>query len=229
MMFVVLGVVTTIIVAWLCALFSSPTVNLDLSRGYDVRRTSGEEPRWYFMRVDGLGSTDFAASAPHFAEGSEAFAVDESLIPRWSLIHDRTAGDVVNGVNGWPRGQVEMARGWPLRAMRTHRAAKHARGFDWMCILTPETAGPWRNGVLIQRWSPQGFDLWSAGGRVLPLEPLAAGFAVDTALYAVAWWMLLALPLSVRRTIRQRGGRCPACGYNLAAGGQTVCPECGEC
>jgi hypothetical protein len=223
-----LGATTTIAIAWLCALFSSPIENVDLTRGYDVRRSATAEPRWYFMRVDSFGSTDFAASAPLYeANGGDEFPIDESRIPSWSLIHSRPASMVVNGENGWPRGQVEMARGWPLRALRTHRDAKHSRGFDWMCILTPETTGPWRGGVQFQWWPPRGFDVWSAGGRVLPLEPLPVGFAVNTALFALAWWVVVAAPSRLRRSIRIRRGLCAGCGYNLAAGGQTVCPECG--
>jgi hypothetical protein len=65
--------------------------------------------------------------------------------------------------------------------------------------------------------------------RLLPLLPLWPGFAINTIFYAAMLWLLWVAPGKIRRFIRIRGHRCPACGYQIAPGGGIgpVCSECG--
>ena len=51
------------------------------------------------------------------------------------------------------------------------------------------------------------------------------GFAVDTAFWGGAAFVVWSVPGFVRRGVRRRRGRCVRCGYELAGG--DVCPECG--
>ena len=61
--------------------------------------------------------------------------------------------------------------------------------------------------------------------RMLPLRPLWPGFAVNTLFYTGVLWMLSCGPFALRRMIRKRRGRCPACAYPI--GTSEVCTECG--
>jgi hypothetical protein len=67
----------------------------------------------------------------------------------------------------------------------------------------------------------------------LPLAPLWPGFAINTIFYAAMLWLLWFAASKVRRFIivrgRIQGHRCPACGYQIAPGGDIgpVCSECG--
>jgi hypothetical protein len=65
--------------------------------------------------------------------------------------------------------------------------------------------------------------------RVLPLRPLWPGFAINTIFYAALLWVLWIAPGKIRRFIRIRRHRCPACGYQIdsAPGIGPVCSECG--
>jgi hypothetical protein len=63
--------------------------------------------------------------------------------------------------------------------------------------------------------------------RVLPLRPLWFGLTANTALYAAAVWLAVPGPILLRRTLRRRRGRCPACGYILRHVEHHACPECG--
>jgi hypothetical protein len=65
--------------------------------------------------------------------------------------------------------------------------------------------------------------------RQVPLRPLWPGFAINTIFYAAMLWLLWIAPGKIRRFIRIRGHRCPACGYQIAPGGGIgpVCSECG--
>jgi hypothetical protein len=64
--------------------------------------------------------------------------------------------------------------------------------------------------------------------RALPLRPLWPGFAMNTLLAAVAWWLVFWAVSSARRGWRRRRGRCLQCGYPRQGLAQlAACPECG--
>ena len=57
-------------------------------------------------------------------------------------------------------------------------------------------------------------------------RPLWPGFAVNTIFYATFLWLLICGPFALRRFIRMKRGRCPACAY--PRGESNVCSECGK-
>ena len=67
------------------------------------------------------------------------------------------------------------------------------------------------------------------GYNCLPVVPLWPGFAINTIFYAAILWLLWIAPGRIRRIVRVRGHRCPACGFiiapNTCANG--LCSECG--
>lgn len=97
---------------------------------------------------------------------------------------------------------------------------------DLGCIPTGLTRGPTRSEPV-----------------KLPILPIWHGLVVNTVSYAAALWILLSIPLLLRRQIRRLRGRCPKCGYDLrgapapgpapapgsapAPERQSGCPECG--
>ena len=64
--------------------------------------------------------------------------------------------------------------------------------------------------------------------RAVPLRPIWSGFAVNTLFYATLLWLLICGPFALRRVVRQRRGRCVACGYDLGHADHDACPECGS-
>ena len=62
--------------------------------------------------------------------------------------------------------------------------------------------------------------------QAVPLNPAWPGFAVNTVFYAAVLWLLIPGPFALRRFIRVRRGRCPACAYPM--GESAVCSECGK-
>lgn len=102
--------------------------------------------------------------------------------------------------------------GWPMRAMASEAWVPRANlPVEYRCNI----------------------HLYDApnGPVLVPLRPIPVGFAVDTIVYAAAWFCVLNLrvlrPSWWREGSRLRGGRCPSCGYDLGwnlAGG---CNECG--
>jgi len=61
--------------------------------------------------------------------------------------------------------------------------------------------------------------------RVLPLRPIWPGFAINSLFYAAVLLAMFFAPFALRRMIRRRRGRCPACAYPV--GTSAVCTECG--
>ncbi len=124
------------------------------------------------------------------------------------------------GREPWPDwGQhalVEVhAYGWPMASLAALSRMSSTSDRTWSGIL-PIPSLP---GTL---------------GRVpgLPLHVLVRGFALDTALYATAWYLLLSTPLPLyragRRRFRVSRGMCPACAYDLKGSPSGPCPECGR-
>ncbi|MFO0872999.1 MAG: hypothetical protein U0575_03385 [Phycisphaerales bacterium] len=101
--------------------------------------------------------------------------------------------------------------GWPMRAMASEAwvPSSGPLEFRWNWHLTDRPEGP----VLI------------------PLRPIAIGFAVDTVAFATAWFALLSLPVHRpgwwREGWRLRTGRCPECGHDLKWDLKAGCSECG--
>jgi hypothetical protein len=62
--------------------------------------------------------------------------------------------------------------------------------------------------------------------ELLPLRPIAVGFAANTLLYGCAAYMLLLVP-TLRTHLRRRRNLCPSCGYSREGLGEGACPECG--
>ena len=63
--------------------------------------------------------------------------------------------------------------------------------------------------------------------KLLPLDPVWPGFAINIISYAVTLWLLALGPFTTRRMIRRKRGHCIRCGYDLRGAEHEVCPECG--
>lgn len=125
-------------------------------------------------------------------------------------------GDIPAGtIAFWP---WETQAGWPMRSMRCW----HENLVGVPSSRSMATSGP----VTIQRGILVGSPTPPQLARALPLQPMWAGFLVNTLFYAV--WLGLLLPgaIRLRRWNRLRRKLCPACAYPI--GVNPVCTECGH-
>ena len=111
-------------------------------------------------------------------------------------------------------GQSVFQLGWPLRAIEYEARVVQRHAMAAKIESVGEVG-------YVPTW------LVSPAHRLrrLPIRPVWLGLAVDTLLYAVLLWLLLAAPGALRRYLRARRGRCPVCAY--PTGASEVCTEGG--
>jgi hypothetical protein len=115
-----------------------------------------------------------------------------------------------------------LEAGFPFRALRRIvRQVEHAG----ISLSRPDQAesSTWKEGII---WPDQLEWLNCQFVRVMPGTPIWPGFAINTIFYAAILWLLWIAPGKIRRFIRVRRHRCPACAYPV--GTSPVCTECGH-
>jgi len=152
------------------------------------------------------------------------------------------AGATLNVAVAWAHEVVEHER---------FRRVLRASADGWSSVHPSPPDSAWRDIIEIDPWVRRGIPAASIGyylwdnatpfadrwtlhfgdprlGRsyTLPLRPLWPGFAINTLFYAGVLWVLFCGPFALRRMIRRRRGRCPACAYPI--GQSPVCTECGR-
>jgi len=142
--------------------------------------------------------------------------------------------------NGGPRvGPVDGGEPWMdyLTAIDEGESRGIVYVFGWpaRCLWGGFTGSPdaWMDSHLVS--THRAILLWSdlypgtpQLARVIPWAPHWPGLALNTALFAPAWFVLMLLvlgPVRLRSAHRLARGRCPRCNYPL--GGAERCPECG--
>lgn len=209
-LFLALGALLNVIVAWGCAL------SIDVFEGLKIEQGSAITPEgtWYVYRYQRRGAVWFDSTHTQGGELPEGAsgAPPATLVHGWSGFATPTPSAIVDMRTG-------DARGWPALSLwyEVRRQSYMTEG-GWLeqgvrgGIETP--LAPWTLG---NRSFP----------RVMPLRPIWTGCAANTALYGVVLWLVVRGPRTVRRYDRRRRGRCLSCGYDLGHVKHDVCPECG--
>ncbi len=204
--FLLLGAIVNVAVAWGCAIFSEVSPAWPRSERFIdgwMRPRLAVPPRGsahYWGTVDrGFGRTRLSLELR-----------DESMAPRtvrisFLFIH----------ADGWPARALvgESMSGEHFAPRRLRHAAQIPA---WLVRDGGQT-----------RYPPS---------HVLPLRPIWLGFAFNTIFYAAILWLLAFAPFTARRRlrrerghIRRKRGHCIKCGYDLrgSSRGEGVCSECG--
>ncbi|MCH8259450.1 MAG: hypothetical protein IIC46_04515 [Planctomycetes bacterium] len=112
----------------------------------------------------------------------------------------------------------EAACGFPAKSIAYGYTLDHGRGTYRFhdCVRTP-----WQARTV----------MFGRTGNYLPYRVLLLGFAINTIFYGAILWSLTLGPITARRMIRRKRGRCIKCAYDLrgTSGGDSEggCPECG--
>ncbi len=223
--FLLLGAVVNVAVAWGCATWSA----LKLVSRPLVERPTDADQRWWQQVVPARASP--RANAVWRSRG---FGCDSLLIlgdrSGEAVIREDPSGQVIFGtsVNATLDRVTLVRSGWPWRS---------GAGERWdlgISLLTPfpmlgHKVTTWRDADL--QTSAVSFDrpTWLGGSsfRLLPLRPVWPGFAINSIFYGAILWPLIGGPFVLRRHIRRKRGLCVTCGYDLRHADHAACPECG--
>ena len=234
---VLLGVVTTVAVAWASAVWvpvqnASGVIGIDgkhlqpwlieLKRATARRTIWFEKGRiWAYPQTGPPGGIDAAVSSWSFAIRSgrnPKFKYGEVRVPETL----RPLIDQPKPYTHW--GGAEDARGWPLAAL----------GCRVLGSTNPKARSVWvgHHAIFLepprgQRMPPRSWPNNLATVRALPMAPLWGGFLADSALYSLLWWAALVAGPAVLGRLRTPAGHCPRCRYDLAGNPEGGCPECG--
>jgi hypothetical protein len=210
LVFLLLGAIVNVAVAWGCALFSPLRSVADR-----IADASASEGIWW----------------------KNTFANNSNAYPAAVLRHSSVGLDSITMLgNGKSKGFRDsrfekvwrVAGGWPSRGLSGERFEQDVT-LD--AILAPTCAlnsgtHAWAVSVdYSKRFRPGAY-------RILPLRPLWPGFAINTIFYAAVLWVIFAIPGTVKRLRRRAKGCCIHCGYDLrgqsGSSGEQRCPECGK-
>lgn len=242
-----LGAVTTVVVAWACALAAPSTAAWYTT--LNINEHGAQPARWLNVQQDQRGGRQLLQLRIQYAIGptNEDWrmtpglrrdiedAMDSYPEARGGsseAMRDLYAAGGGMGPSGWPR--------WPgwlpgIPDVPGGLATFSGRAAGWPLPALRSTAVSMDPG-LPARWS-WSWRLLTADHYqspadpqmgAVPLAPIPLNFLADSLLFGGAWWLMMLGPRDVQRWRRRRGGCCEACGYSLA-GLPAVgsCPECG--
>lgn len=197
-----LGAVVSVLVAWACAVWSPAG---DESRVSDASRLS-----WVVAPPSGW------PDRPAYELCSGGLGVSE----RWQQDQSIYVGDSdALRVNE----QATLAAGWPFRCVVAHQHRVNLKDYDVFGLRLFGHAPSIAEGVPL----PSGIaTMYTCVGRVLPVEPLWMGLALDAGVWGGALLLLCCIYGKLRHVCRRLRRRCAGCGYPCQAGASR-CPECG--
>jgi hypothetical protein len=192
-------------VAWAGVIFSSPQIGTT-KEGWEDNRVNDREGFWYASASSSILITSVYVHHVSLSMFESSGIAPRSLLPPW-VSEYATPRPGAGGRNGDEDLRFALASGWPSRSLWYEQHRDPA----------------------IQGWKTLGGHEFRPATRdrysILPLCPLWPGFAVNTLFYAGVLWVMSCGPFVLRRMIRRRHGRCPACAYPI--GQSPVCTECG--
>ncbi len=226
-----LGVVTTVAVAWTCVIAGAHQIalpwvthgaggifdtqtNVDSSVQTEVGRCPGHYRAW---RGSLLPNMLYVPMEP-----SEY----ETIVPGWAHF----AGTALTPEDAaWfgseavtPRRQMEMGAGWPMLALS---------GFSKSIWVTNEAGRQEIDNNIGLFKGPSWLRPHSWIVVYLPYRPIWLGFMADSLVWGIPWlavYLFAWIGFTRRKRMRMKRGQCLACGYSLVGNTTGKCPECGE-
>jgi hypothetical protein len=201
--FLLLGAVVNVAVAWGCSLMAARSVRESL---YFVSTDRSPSPYWACSgRVDhfwGGSRFDIWLQYDHMG-GSDPEQRFEEWLPAWTYFCAP-----VDQYDEWGMRTVQDC-GWPALAVW---GGIDADGQSFAAFHWPSTPARRMREI--------------TSVTMLPLYPIWFGFAANTLFYAMILRLIFTPSFALRRHLRRRRNLCPHCAYPI--GTNDVCTECGK-
>ena len=220
-LFLILGAVVNIVVAWWLALA------IDIHKGSFTSNYRKIDPAessvrgiLFVARFSEPGAVcliSYVGRPRHGPYESVLGGIPEELVDDWARrqMLPWILGDALWPAQATDRRELD-ARGWPLLSFWCVSAKR--RTFS---VVQAEGGIP-----LPERWVREHDRRWMRI-TTLPYRPIYFGLTFNTIFYATLLWLLTLAPFTARRMIRRKRGRCIKCGYDLRGTEHEKCPECG--
>ncbi len=216
--FLLLGAIVNVAVAWGCAAFISLAMTNYKGQGFSAADT----PCWMVWRFEGRGATTVIHQEVNAATFA-SYLSNNSINPTLAFSGMRAPPSAETAIS--TRVWIADARGWPMKSMWCEYSSYQFRVNMGPRGTRRPPSGEIHGGIWLS--NTESTELFVATlRRTLPCRPIWPGFAINTILFAAILWLCFAAPGIVRRCIRIKRGQCPACGYPI--GTSEVCTECGE-
>lgn len=221
----VLGAVTTVVVAWGFAV----TTNLMASThepgflGYATQKFHDEYGQMVIAN-EGAGTVLVFSSverldgvAFHYEEATIRLEDGEqqlTTVPAWALPARCLPAEGHSAALGYA-----IAHGFPAPALAAYF---HDPANDWKYNSggSFEVAGM---SAIVVGEAPNNLS----PPRSLPIRPIFPGFLIDSVFFGAIWAVIVFGLAVARRATRRKRGRCPSCGYDIRGLPEPRCPECG--
>ena len=226
-----LGLVTTIAVAWCLTLvvplypssitrWPAPGATYTVAPGPVMPQRACRALNVGHLHV--FGSDQYTSMAAFFtgfppAPEQPTSTPSSIYVPAWSRDALYIPPQPETGPDNDPLLRSIRCAGWPMRSLWHEIEPSAPRSVSGGALVVQLPV--WLNRRAETAGEP----------AVLPLRPIWPGLALDSLLFAAAWWLLLGGIAATRRTLRARRNQCPRCGYSRTGlAPVTPCPECGQ-
>jgi len=208
----VAGAIANTMVIWLTVYLEYPAPtreNWGSDRSFGPSHPG--ERRWIVDMTNMFFRTTVATrdQATYPVEVSDVFTDKLVSVPSWSFAHTVQLTELQNTPSC-----LEEARGWPLRSLL------------WRAVSPGDGSGSiqWEGAFVVGNYSGN-----TNQRKIIPYKIIPMGFLVDSALYALVFWVAMKCYCSLH-TIRKRRrlirNQCPHCAYPI--GTSLRCSECGQ-
>jgi len=202
--FLLLGAIINVAVAWGCAMSLNPFDWKEGPFGTSARRTSFDAWSCHSNKIAGA---EVRMYAQWIGLDLSAALLGEPDNTPW-LADCRAPWEAQEQLDDSSHTTFD-ARGWPLPSLWSRldldgSGVRCKYGIETGCFLNANA------------WAP----------RCLPMKPIWNRFAFNTGFYAAVMWLVFVIPHVLRRKRRMSRNLCLACGYPI--GWSDVCTECGS-
>ncbi|HVP73141.1 MAG TPA: hypothetical protein VMS30_05340 [Phycisphaerales bacterium] len=225
----IIGAVINVFVAWTCValaktrMFDAIALGRMRAEQYaaeDAKAARGEDP-----------DAERYLALLFLARGTRMLIVDESNDARTRRISTQSAGWPWLGLDAeqirdgpqplktcWGVGMGTMILDYPPLSVGSSTGPP---AFPRLPIAGPPAPPAATTAAVTAAPTPR-----QTTDRLLPMRPVWPGFALNTAVYALAAWVMWLLWMMTMRTQRRLRGLCGRCAYPV--GVSAVCTECGH-